>query len=222
MWMLSAKDMKVKDLYNAILHFEGAIEMSVCEMKAECISINHCSQKSKTNLISFDQIACEYGKKRKIPTPASVDGVGMNGKEDKLLFVEKKSWSRFFYPNSDEIKNDNVKIVESKIQSYDLESKYRKTCKICQEELGNPDLFNGINHSFIFVTDLHLLYPNQSAEPVSSLVEAMVMISNTSNKIIRQDLFDETLNMSRAKIENLDCVESYYLGCNQLDQFVDS
>lgn len=218
--MRNAKIMEVKELFNKISCIDGATHKSICAMKSKCISYENCNEKSATPLIDFDEIAKIHGKKNREKTPASVDGIGMNGQENKLLLVEKKSWSRFFYPHGDDIQNDSTESVDSKCAEYNLETKYRKTCQICQQELANPNLFTNLSHAFVFVTDLQLLKPKFNEEPSATLIEALLMVSHSSNKIVRQDLYKHTLDSSKELVDSVSCINTYYVDCNDYDRYI--
>lgn len=212
--------MRVEELLESIKQLNGAAETCLCEIKSKCISYDSCGKHSNTAIIDFDHVAVQFSKNTRQATVPSVDGVCTNGKNNILILVEKKSWSRFFFPSDNVFGKDSLSDIDEQLTRYDLASKYKNTCEIIASTIDEPNVLARTNHAFVLVTDINLVAPNEKNDPGAGFLETLLMIGYSSNKIVPQELFDYTKNNTLSLLNQIGSVDVYYVDCYDFDHYI--
>lgn len=212
--------MMVGELLECIKQLNGSAETCLCEIKSKCISYDSCEKHSSTAIIDFDHVAAQFSKNTSQATIASVDGVCTNGRQNILVFVEKKSWSRFFFPSDRVLGKNSLADIDEQLKRYNLTSKYKRTCEIIASTIDEPNVLARTNHAFVLVTDINLVAPNEKNDPGAGFLETLLMIGYSSNKIVPQELFDYTKNNTLSLLSQIGSVDVYYVDCYDFDHYI--
>ena len=197
--------MKPSEIYNAIRAYKNC-ESDMCSLKATCVNFGGCTSKSSTKVIDFDEVKNEYCSVNSInPLWKSVDGVCATRSDSLFLFIEKKSWTKFF-----KYQEHSEKRIVEQANDFCLNEKYSKSVEICRNVVGQQKIFTEDNHAFLFYSDI-----NPNISPLIAFQYNLNMLANTSTAI---QMF--AVNASKRKIESVTCKKRFFVFCNDYDNYI--
>lgn len=197
--------MNPSEIYNALLAFKN-VESDMCSLKSQCTFFSACGAKAVTKVIDFDEVKNEYCRINAVnPLWKSVDGVCAKQNDSLFLFIEKKSWSQFFahQPHTEER-------VSEQANDFLLNVKYEKSVEICNNIVGQGNLFTEDNHAFLFFSDI-----NPDASPLTAFQYNLNMLAGTSTEI---KAF--AVGASYREIAKVKCKKRRFVFCRDFDNYV--
>lgn len=197
-------------IYNFLKTYKNC-ESDMCSLKSVCTEYHSCSSKSTTKVIDFDVIKNEYCKQHAIqPNWKSVDGVCAKKDNSLFLFVEKKSWTQFFLNQKD---SSDINIVDQSLK-FGLEEKYEKSVTICENIIGQGNIFTNDNHAFIFFTDIP-----SNANSIEVLNYKLNLLGLTASYVSNEKII-QAQNASKIQMEKVVCSKRFYKFCRNFDKFI--
>lgn len=208
--------MKPSEVYKKLLDFCPDSEVSICDLRTVfCLNTKDCDRRSFYKSLDFDAIKDYYCSLNKKESMSSVDAIAIDIVDMNFYFVEKKSSKLFLKYGLKNVKSDQIENkMEEQLNGYDLTKKYRDSCVICSDIVGNVNLFNNLSHSFVYLSDIIL-----EKEPVLefySKLDNLAQTSSSSSFSVTEDVF---LHKTIEKVNSLSC-DSIYLYCRDFDIFL--
>lgn len=197
----------VRDFWDKALEQFPECKGCVCDFKTTfCPEPESQDCYSKIEVLDFDKVMaekCKGGDKR-----PSVDAILPNTAQTALLFVEKKSWLKFFKYNS------GKKSAHEKVEDYDLQGKFNNSKNACCDIADDKNLFKAMPIAFVFLSDI-----NPHTDPENSLWSNLSALATTSNDI---SVETEALDATNRALTLITCRNKHYVYCKDFDSFVNN
>lgn len=195
----------VRDFWDKALEQFPECKGCVCDFKTTfCSKPEKQDCYSTIDVLDFDKVMakkCKGGDKH-----SSVDAILPNTMQTALLFVEKKSWEKFFEHNF------KGQLAQEKAAEYDLQGKFENSYKICCDIASDMNLFDSLPIAFLFLSDI-----NPDIDPENSLWGNLSALATTSNDIY---LRTEVLDATEKALILVACKNKHYVYCKDFDKFV--
>lgn len=203
--------MEAQTIYNCIKTCHPELLTTICRLHKPCSTVRRCVNDSRLEVIDFDKIKDAYCESLHSDPMPSVDALAYSEKRVALCFVELKGWDRFL---NNPYRKASVSEEEIKTQAgrYDLKGKLESSLRICQDLMGVPDCFEGVELFFVLVTDIEI-----ESNPLESIVYNLSVLAETSSKW--KDLCHKYLSKALDEVAIGD-IRKFYLYCETFDHWM--
>lgn len=210
-WLSSlfSKRISATDLYRLLLNFSGVSEQTICDSNRRCNG-NKCINNSKSKVLEFDGIKRKYAKIHGIIQPSSVDAMTVHN--DRLIFVEFKSWLSFFEKFHYQHKGlPTTKDVKDQLQRFDFAKKLTDSIQLCKRIAKNANIDN-VSYDFVVITDIE-----------TDGIKAIQMRLNLLALMSSPNVFDQCNTLTREKVLNVKVGKknrTLYKTCREFDSYL--